>query len=58
MDNGAPHGRRKAKAIAISRAIEAQRRAGLAKLAMAFGALGIVAETLAIAHRVWVASHA
>lgn len=52
MDNGAPYGRRKAKAIAISQAIDAQRKAGLARIAMAVGAIAIVAEMLLIAHRV------
>lgn len=57
MDNGTPYGRRKAKAVAISQAIEAHRKAGLAKLMLALGAIAIMAETLSIAHRVWVVSH-
>ncbi len=57
MDNGAPYGRRKAKAIAISQAIEAQRKAGLAKVMLAFGAVAILAETLSIVHRMWAISH-
>ena len=57
MDNGAPYGRRKAKAIAISQAIAAQRKASFAKLMLAFGAIAIAAETLLIAHRVWAVSH-
>lgn len=56
MDNGALYGRRKAKAIAISQAIEAQRKAGLAKIMMAVGVLVIAVEAFSIAHRVWAIS--
>lgn len=52
MDSGEPYGRRQAKAIAISRTIEARRKAGLSKLMMALGALAILAETMSLAHRV------
>lgn len=51
MDSGGPYGRRQAKAIAISRTIEARRRAGLAKLMLAVGSLAVLAETLSLAHR-------
>ena len=57
MDNGTPYGRRKVKAIAISQAMEAQRKAGLARITMAVGAVAVVVETVLIAHRVWSISH-
>lgn len=57
MDNGGPYGRRRAKAIAISQAIEARRKAWLASLMLALGALAITAETMSLVHRIWTTSH-
>ena len=57
MDNGRLYRRRQAKAVAISRAIEAGRKAVIAKAVLAAAAVAIVVETLSLAHRMWTMSH-
>lgn len=57
MDNGGPYGRRRAKAAAISQAMETRRKAWLARLMLAVGALAIAAEAMSIVHQVWTTSH-